>query len=65
MIECEAAKRMNRLRWLWERMKFYRERSRTFARLRRCAAMDMEIDYRYLSKMGEADKVAPTGYILR
>jgi hypothetical protein len=58
VIDYENARRMNRLRWLWERVRFYRERNRSFTRLSRCAAMDMEIDWRYRSEIGASVRAA-------
>ena len=54
MIDYEAAKRINRLRWLWERAQFYRQHTEhTPTRLKRIAAMDMEIDRHYRGDLGE------------
>jgi hypothetical protein len=47
MIDIHNARRINRLRWLSERVKFYREQRFTFARLTRCARLELAIEEQF------------------
>jgi hypothetical protein len=54
MIDGDAAKRLKRLRFLWDRFKHYEQNDhlRSYTRAKRVAYMHMELDYRFRCEMG-------------